>query len=255
MASQSHDIFADDASFTADTALSKHQAVTVGTLKGHVTAVTVADTGIGVAAASCASGDTVRVILFGTAIQVLADGTSAIAVGDPLHVNASGNFVKQTVGLAFTAVALEDLASGLAYIEVMSINGTAATQSAMLAMTVDTAAGLAIGDPVMLGTLAGHVDLYAAASEKILFGHAQTAGAQNAKINVMPVGPIGLAKVYGTVAVGDTLAEGSTNSYLVVSDAVTAGAIMAIAMTGHTGSTDTTVLTVEFLGVGAQTAS
>src|ERR1039457_1711937 len=135
MASQSHGIFADDKGFIADSALNAHQAVVLSAA-GHVTAVTAQDTGIGVAAHSCASGDAVTVVLFGPTQQVLADGSSAIAAGDPLHINASGNFIKQTTGLAYQAIALEACASGTAYIEAVLLSGLAQTSSAQLAMIV-----------------------------------------------------------------------------------------------------------------------
>ena len=66
-----------------------------------------------------ASGDIVAVTVLGP-VKVWADGTSAIAVGDFVAPDASGHAVKQaSASTAVAGMALEALASGTAFIEIL----------------------------------------------------------------------------------------------------------------------------------------
>jgi len=67
----------------------------------------------------CAIADIIPVCVLGPC-KVWADGTTPIVVGDFVAVDGSGHYVKQaSASTAVSGMALEALASGLAYIEVL----------------------------------------------------------------------------------------------------------------------------------------
>ena len=95
-------------SFTADSDIDAHQAVTIN---GNFT-VDVADVGgaaIGVAAYDVASGQETDVVMDDCEVRVIADG--AVTAGDSLEVGTGGNFSTLDTGEEI-ALALEDAGDG-----------------------------------------------------------------------------------------------------------------------------------------------
>ena len=250
---EQHDAFAPSLAAIADEAVSKFTGVKfVASTDGYMHCEPATDSDYqGIAQTDCAQGREVTVKLVNWGYAALADSTgNSIAVGDPLVFNASGVLVKQTAGLAYNAVALKALStSAVGVIEVMPITGPAQVASSSLAMIVDTGAGIAAGQGVYVSA-AGHCDLIGsgAEGEDILIGIAQTAGAHNAVINVVLLGPLASVLTSGNVAVGDTLAlDGSTSEFKTQD----AGPGVAVALTANTSGAAALVLAVLLVSTGA----
>jgi predicted transcriptional regulator len=146
--SQSHDSFAPTITAIADSAVAKFTGVKfVASTDGKLHCVP-ATTGVchGIAQTDCAVTQEVTVKTFAWGYMVLADGTTAIAVGDPLVITGAGatkatgtpladpgpdDPVGSTVTyVAFDGIAIEALPSGAGVIEFMPVHGTTAVTSA-----------------------------------------------------------------------------------------------------------------------------
>lgn len=143
--SQSHDSFAPTITAIADSAVAKFTGVKfVASTDGYLHCVP-ATTGVchGIAQTDCASGQEVTVKTFAPGYMVLADGTAAIAVGNPIVITGAGATkatgtpladvdpddpvgVSTTTYVAFDGIAIEALASGTGVIEFLPISGVTA---------------------------------------------------------------------------------------------------------------------------------
>ena len=127
MASQDHDVLAPRRSFVADADLRRHTAVKLSA-DGHVALCGASDRMIGLAALDCISGDNVDVILVAPAVLAMVDGATEIDIGSPLKVNASGHLVLAGPTDAYVAVALRQVLSGTALIEVVLLSSDVGAQ-------------------------------------------------------------------------------------------------------------------------------
>ena len=127
MASQDHDVLAPRRSFVADADLRRHTAVKLSA-DGHVALCGASDRMIGLAALDVISGDNVDVILVAPAVLAMVDGATEIDIGSPLKVNASGHLVLAGATDAYVAVALRQVLSGTALIEVVLLSSDVGAQ-------------------------------------------------------------------------------------------------------------------------------
>ena len=127
MASQDHDVLAPRRSFVADADLRRHTAVKLSA-DGHVALCGASDRMIGLAALDVISGDNVDVILVAPAVLAMVDGATEIDIGSPLKVNASGHLVLAGPTDAYVAVALRQVLSGTALIEVVLLSSDVGAQ-------------------------------------------------------------------------------------------------------------------------------
>ena len=127
MASQDHDLLAPRRSFVADASFVQHTAVKLAA-DGHVALCGASDRMIGFAAQDCVSGDNVDVLLVAPAVLALVDGATQIDIGSPLKVNASGYLVTAGATDAYVAVALRQVLSGTALIEVVLLSSDVGAQ-------------------------------------------------------------------------------------------------------------------------------
>ena len=130
MASQDHDLLAPRRSFVADASFVQHTAVKLAA-DGHVALCGASDRMIGFAAQDCVSGDNVDVLLVAPAVLALVDGATQIDIGSPLKVNASGYLVTAGATDAYVAVALRQVPSGTALIEVVLLSSDVGAQGSV----------------------------------------------------------------------------------------------------------------------------
>jgi len=130
MASQDHDLLAPRRSFVADASFVQHTAVKLAA-DGHVALCGASDRMIGFAAQDCVSGDNVDVLLVAPAVLALVDGATQIDIGSPLKVNASGYLVTAGATDAYVAVALRQVLSGTALIEVVLLSSDVGAQGSV----------------------------------------------------------------------------------------------------------------------------
>jgi hypothetical protein len=130
MASQDHDVLAPRRSFVADADLRRHTAVKLSA-DGHVALCGASDRMIGLVALDCISGDNVDVILVAPAVLAMVDGATEIDIGSPLKVNASGHLILAEATDAYVAVALRQVLSGTALIEVVLLSSDVGAQGSV----------------------------------------------------------------------------------------------------------------------------
>ncbi len=130
MASQDHDLLAPRRSFVADASFVQHTAVKLAA-DGHVALCGASDRMIGFAAQDCVSGDNVDVLLVAPAVLAMVDGATEIDIGSPLKVNASGHLILAGATDAYVAVALRQVPSGTALIEVVLLSSDVGAQGSV----------------------------------------------------------------------------------------------------------------------------
>ena len=145
MASQDHDLLAPRRSFVADASFVQHTAVKLAA-DGHVALCGASDRMIGFAAQDCVSGDNVDVLLVAPAVLALVDGATQIDIGSPLKVNASGYLVTAGATDAYVAVALRQVLSGTALIEVVLLSSDVGAQG-VVGATGPTGAASSVAGP------------------------------------------------------------------------------------------------------------
>ncbi len=199
MASQDHDLLAPRRSFVADASFVQHTAVKLAA-DGHVALCGASDRMIGFAAQDCVSGDNVDVLLVAPAVLALVDGATQIDIGSPLKVNASGYLVTAGATDAYVAVALRQVLSGTALIEVVLLSSDVGAQGVVGATGPTGAASSVAG----------------------------------------PSGPTGAKGTGATGAQGATGASGATGAQGATGASGATGATGAVGATGASGTTGAT---------------